>query len=153
MNKELKKIYEEDQQDRLKSDVDFDFISKRDEERRKKVQIIIKEKSLKTEEDFYHAAMIFHHGSDDSYIKKAQSLAKKSMELGYEKARWLYAATIDRLLMRQGKKQKFGTQFTQKTSEAKWKLYPVDSETTNEERALYNVPPLEETKKKIKGMN
>lgn len=55
--------------------------------------------------------------------------------------------------MRQDKKQKFGTQFVKKSLLGKWRLYPVDSKTTDEERALYNVISLKETKKMIEKMN
>ena len=60
--------------------------------------------------DYYKAAMIFQHAPPRQQ-KRAITLAKKSMNMGYVKAKWLYMAAIDRALLASGEKQKFGTQF------------------------------------------
>lgn len=153
MNRDLEKIFKEDQKDRLDASVSPSFVMRRDKERRKQTQRIINENGFKTGIDYYHAAMIFHHSPSIAHIKKACALAEKSSNLSYKKAKWLCAATLDRLLMRQGKKQKFGTQFTKKSPTDIWRLYPVDSKTTDKERKLYNVPTLAKTKKMIEKMN
>jgi hypothetical protein len=46
-----------------------------------------------------------------SLYKKANELARQGIELGDERSKWLYAATMDRWLVSQGKPQKYGTQF------------------------------------------
>ncbi len=128
-NKLLKKLFKEDQQDRRKIKDTKQFMNwlvRRDLERRKKLQGLIRKKLLKTAEDYFMAAMIFQHGGTVQYVKKARELAKKAMGLGNKDARWLYAAATDRILMMQGKKQKFGTQYVQK--DGKYQLYPVKSQ-------------------------
>lgn len=153
MNKELEKIFKEDQHDRLYFNTTPSVISRRDRERRKKVKQFLGDGKVTTGKDYYNASMIFHHSSSIAHIKKANTLAKKSAELGYKKAKWLYAGTLDRLFIKQGKKQKFGTQYFKKSSLGKWYLYPVDLKTTNEERVSYNVLSLKEIKKMIEKMN
>lgn len=147
MNKELEKIFKEDQCDRLDPNISLSVVIRRDKDRLKKVKQLINNKKIITKKDYYNIAMIFHHSQNITYIKKANMFALKSAKMGYKKAKWLCAATLDRLLMTQGKKQKFGTQFIKKSLSEKWSLYPVDLKTTDEERALYNVLPLEKTKK------
>ena len=60
--------------------------------------------------------------------------------MGSNVTKWLYAATLDRYLLSQGKKQKFGSQFIQKDDT--WELAPLDNSITDEERAKYYVPPI-----------
>lgn len=96
-------------------------------------------------------AMIFHHGTTLADYKKAIALAKKGMALGNKRAKWLYAAAIDRLLIKQGKKQKYGTQYQIKNG--KWILYPVDPKVTDRERAQYGVIPLKEARTNVKAWN
>ena len=75
------------------------------------------------------------------------------MERGSDAARWLYAATLDRYLMSQGKAQKFGTQFVTVGTTDTWELYDWDPTITDEERARYNVPALAVQKQKLEKMN
>lgn len=155
MNKELEKNFKADQKDRTSGlfNDNPELSIKRDAFRRKQVLEILKKDSAKTGEDYYFASMIFHHGPKIAHAKKAISLARHSFELGYDKARWLYAAAIDRLLVKQNKKQKFGTQFYKKNPTDKWILNPIDNKITDEERAKFNVPTLNETRKMIDKMN
>jgi len=157
MNKELKKIYEDDQADRLSpeargssdmSNKHFrEYVVPRDMERQNRVFEILKDDSDFDAEDYYNAAMILQHSEDKQ--SEAVPLAKKSMELGFERAKWLYAASYDRMLVANGKKQKFGTQFWH-PNDGEITPRPVDEETTDEERAKYNVPPIEEALKALK---
>ena len=89
---------------------------------------------------FYHAAFIFQHGDCPEHYGLANTLAEKAIDLGYEDARWIYAASLDRYLLSAGKKQKFGTQF-QTEDGCTYKLKPFNPDTTDEERKAYNVPP------------
>ncbi len=154
-SKQLKKIFEADQKDRSGDldDVDPSKLKERDEVRKGKAKELLEKGVVTTGKDYYHAAMIFQHGSGVGDFKKAVSLAEKSMELGYEKAKWLYAAATDRKLMFEGKKQKFGTQYQFKEADQKWVLYPVDEQISDKTRSKYNVPSLQEMRKKIKKKN
>ena len=164
-NKKLLKLFEEDQNDRKKcknSEKFWKRLRKKDKNRREIVERILKNKKIKTGTDFYHASMVFQHGESVKDFRKAQFLAEKSINLNYEKAKWLYAATTDRLLMFQGKKQKFGTQFQFITTpnkikknppKQKWVLYPVDKRISDKIRTKYNVELLKKSTKRAREMN
>jgi hypothetical protein len=148
MNEELTGLFEADQADRrntqgalqLKPDGDVD---KRDLERRDQVNRLRQEGKLVHSQDYHHASLILQHGTTSDDYKQANELAKKAVELGDDSARWLYAATLDRYLVSLGQPQKYGTQF--RLNEEKIpELMPVSSETTDEERAEWHVPPLAE---------
>lgn len=151
-SQELEDIFKSDQEDRTNHqawlDVEYRIgIFKRDQERRKRAAEIIEQGGLKIAEDYYHAAMIFQHGEGPDDFKKANELAKQAMDLGLEEAKWLYAASLDRLLLSEGKPQKFGTQYWQEADGAEIVLREVDPSTTDEERAKYNIHPLAEIPK------
>jgi hypothetical protein len=97
---------------------------------------------IHTGRDLVYAAFIFQHGDCSEHYQFANRLAQIAMDTGYEDARWIYAATLDRYLMSLGKPQKFGTQYT--SVDGEFKLYPIDPTTTDAERAKYNIPPLSE---------
>lgn len=153
-NSRLQKLFDEDQADRRVKKIDWTKVSKKDIRRQRQVTTMLGKKLVKTARDYYNAAMVLQHAIEVSGNKLAQKLAKRSMDLGEQKAKWLYAATTDRILMRQSKKQKYGTQYTQcyvagngDHVERVFKLYPYDERTTDEERRALDVPSLEEAKK------
>lgn len=158
-NQKLARLHEEDQSDRSGdiSKKDNDQIRKNDSRHRREVDKMISNNDLQTAKDYYRAAMIFQHGSEVSDFKKAASLAQKAIELGSEKAKWLYAAATDRSLVFSGRKQKFGTQFKRPRHDdgslGEWELDPVDKRISDDTRAKYNVPSLGEAQAKIQKMN
>jgi hypothetical protein len=90
--------------------------------------------------------MVFQHGTTVDDYWQAHELALKAAEMGYRKARWLAAAAYDRWLMHQGQPQKYGTQY--RAEAGAWTLWKVDPSTTDEERARWDVPTLEEAKRR-----
>ena len=94
--------------------------------------------------DYFVASIIFHHASKITYSKKALSLAKKALKLGY-KDKSMIAAITDRLLQLQGKPQKYGTQYVE--TKNGWKLYRYDKKTTDAKRKESGVPKLKELKR------
>ncbi len=155
MNKQLEKIFKADQDDRMaiSPNGDFSVIEKRDIERKKNVKKLLNEGVIVTGRHLYIAAMIFHHGKSEADYKVAMRLAEESIGKRYQKAKWLCAGATDRLLMKQGKSQKYGTQFIRKNPKSKWVLAPIEKGMTDEERARFNVPPLAELKEQIERMN
>ena len=155
-NPELERLYNEDQADREEgpnADIDWQAVSKRDAERRARVHEIVEKGSATTSTDYYHAAMVYQHGTEVPEYDEAHRLALKAVELDPEngKAKWLAAAAKDRSLMWQGKPQLYGTQF--KKVDDRWILWEVDPSITDEERAKWNVPPLAEQRKKLETLN
>lgn len=57
-----------------------------------------------------------------------------------DRARRMYAMTRDRDLLSIDEPQQFGTQYT--LEDGQWKLQPYDLQTTDAERAAYDVAPL-----------
>lgn len=155
-NPELERLYNEDQADREagpNADIDWQAVSKRDAERRARVREIVDKGGATTSMDYYHAAMVYQHGTEVPEYDEAHRLAVKAVELDPEngKAKWLAAASKDRSLMWQGKPQLYGTQF--KKVDGRWILWEVDPTITDEERAKWNVPPLAEQRKKLETLN
>ncbi|MBP9668844.1 MAG: hypothetical protein KBE09_00975 [Candidatus Pacebacteria bacterium] len=158
-NRTLRALYEADQSDRKHKTIDWRHVGRRDELRQNKAKILLDNGLVCTAADYFHAAMIFQHAIELSGNAMAQKLARKSIALGDERAKWLYAAATDRLLMRKNKKQKYGTQYTQRhvagegdTVRTIFELYPYDKTTTDKERAQYNVPSLKEARQIAKTL-
>ena len=154
-NKELLRIFDSDQKDRHDPTIrnDATLLTKNDKERRKIVQGLIRTGKLVSAEDYYHAAMIFQHGGSILDSVKAVRFSKISHELGHEKALAFYATCLDRLLLKRGKKQKFGTQSWKKDAGSAWALSPVDPQTTDTERKQYGIAPLRKLEDRIKKLN
>jgi hypothetical protein len=92
--------------------------------------------------DSYRAAMIFQHGPTCASIKRARSLAVRAAKSGFEEARHLAAAALDRRLMYQGRKQHYGTQYRRR--DGAWYLWPVIPSTTDRARRAWCVPSLDD---------
>lgn len=106
---------------------------------------------LSTAEDYYEAAHIMNHGDTIDDARTAHELALRSSEMGYRPARWLAAASYDRWQMYQGKPQKYGTNYVYDGQ--KDRLWDIDPQTTDEERAQWDVPPLAEQLRKAQEAN
>lgn len=126
---ELRRIYEADQEDR-RPPVAWDVVGPRDREREERVRWLISEQYLCAPSDYRRAAMILHHGLTVRDSVAAVELAEAAVHMGDDRSRWLAAAARDRLLVRTGRPQHFGTQQGE----------PLDGTATNEERALWSVP-------------
>ena len=157
MNKKLKEIYLQDQSDRIRASsgtLNWNTVNSNDTKRRNIVMDMYKIDEIKTGLDYYHAAMIFQHGNETKDYEFANELCKIAIKKGNKKALWLYAATFDRILTSKNSKyQKYGTQFRKDSPDSEWYLYPVDPKTTDSERQKYNVPTIQEQKRKVKELN
>lgn len=107
--------------------------------------------SIRTGADHFAAAVVFQHGGSRDSFWRAHELALRAKDLGFTKAKWLVAATYDRWLMHAGEPQKYGTQY--RTEGEQWILWPVDPDTTDEERADLNVSPLAVAQQRAEEMN
>ena len=155
MNKELDSLFEADRQERTNqpkvNTSEYKAMRGRDLERRERVMEMVAAEALNTAQDYYHAAWIMNHGDTPQDARNAHRLALRSSELGYRPARWLAAATYDRWQMYQGKPQKYGTNYVYDGQRDR--LWDVDPETTDEERADWDVPPLIEQLRKAEEAN
>jgi hypothetical protein len=157
LNHELRDLFDQDQADRTQpaDKIDWAQVTPRDVTREKRVDEILAAGGAKASADYYHAAMVFQHAEGVGGIEHAHDLALQSVKLdpNNKKARWLTAASEDRILVRDGKLQKYGTQFSKDNHGGPWKLDPVDPSITDEQRAEWNVPPLAEAQKRAEQMN
>lgn len=146
INTTLEELYDQDIQDRVlwdSEDVTEEEIKKNDEARLKNAQELISKGEIDMNEiwNLHYLCLLHMHASsqDPAVFEKAHEFAKRAVELGSKVTRWLYAASLDRWLVSQGKEQKFGTQYNLETGE----ILPTDQSTTDEERAEYGVAPIE----------
>jgi hypothetical protein len=130
-------------------------IAKRDAARRAKVQAELAAGRVHTSADFYNAALVMQHGDTLEEIRMAHALATiaASIDPLDRSARWLKAASWDRLLLRQKKPQWYGTQYV-RSGNGKWTLGQIDeSAVTDADRIELAVPTLAEVKKRVELMN
>lgn len=112
----MQQLLQEDQNDlpgHGSSATSFDVqrYNAREEARKKQVRAMLANGDLKTGEDFYDAAFIFQHGeAADDYLF-AHVLAMDALVKGYDMAKWIAAATLDRYLQIVHQPQIFGTQY------------------------------------------
>jgi hypothetical protein len=79
--------------------------------RQKQIRALLSDGGIRTGEDFYDAAFVFQHGqSADDYLF-AHALAMDAVVKGYDTAKWIAAATLDRYLQIINQPQIFGTQY------------------------------------------
>ncbi len=153
-NQELKAIYKADQEDRQTADIDWDIVSKRDEERQKRVYELLDSNKVVTSEDYANAAMVFQHGGDTIASGMAVKMMQKAVDLDSTRDKWLLAAAIDRDLVGRNKPQIFGTQFLKMGRDNPWEMPELDTtKITDKQRIEYGVETLAEQKVKLLMMN
>jgi hypothetical protein len=153
-NRELNKMYDEDQGARSVPNINWAELSRQDRAREARVYELIKSGGITTAKDYFHSAMIFQHGADSVAYGMAVKQMRKAIELDTSIDRWLLAAAIDRDLMSRGKPQIYGTQFRKMGQDAKWERYRIDStQVSDEERKCYHVETLAQQLVKEKNMN
>ena len=146
-----------DQEIRIKNLENLDSI---DKPQRIRLMEMIANGNIKTDKDKLNAALILQHTSltycndklssvsNENYLL-AYLFSKSAFENGYKEAAYYVAITYDRYLLYTEGYQKYGTQrIFDENEEEVWA--PIDTKTTDEERAEYNVPPLKELLKKYK---
>ena len=112
-NAEMAAIYAADQAARSGSDKDWEAIRKADRQRRERVRALLDEGALQTGADFHAAAFVFQHGDEPEDYLLAHALAVRSLGLGFKRAEWIAAATLDRYLQSIARDQIYGTQSLQ----------------------------------------
>ncbi len=129
--------------------IDWGVVSIQDAARRKQVAELLRRGEVKTSEDYYNAALVHQHGETADDIRLAYSLDTIAAALDPENtgAKWLTAAAWDRIMMRVGQPQWYGTQYSKPNSSEAWQLYKTDETVvSDEERRRLGVPALAESK-------
>lgn len=149
-NLDLQKMTAEDQAARAGTyeSINWDKLTVEDAARRERVLEFLRQGSVRSAVDYCNAAMIFQHGdtADETRLAYALATTSRALDPSGDQCRWLSAAAWDRLMMRLGKPQWYGTQFT-KSQAGTWELYKVDeTAVTDADRAALDVPPLAESR-------
>lgn len=89
------------------------------------------------------AFLVLQHAAYE-YQKKYLPLVRQAVSSGELESQHL-ALLEDRVLMREGKKQIYGTQLTRNQQTDAWELYPIENEASvDKRRAKVGLPPLAE---------
>lgn len=157
-NQELISMVEIDQKMRQNDNGNYE---EKDKSHRKRVMELLVDGKIKTPTDKLNAALILQHTSVVYCNDELKSISPENYLLGYilstsaydageKKAASFVALTYDRYLLFTEGYQKYGTQkvYDEKSDSFLWA--PIDSTTTDEERAKYNIAPLSELLKQCK---
>lgn len=155
---DLAKIAVADQADRTPgpNKIDWRVVGKRDAARRARVMQLLDAGQLRTAEDFSDAALIFQHGDSvqDTQLALALATVASRMDPANRDAKQLVADAWDRIMVRSGKPQWYGTQFARSKTTGKWELYPTDPNAVSEaQRTAMGIPTLEENKAHLAEIN
>ena len=140
VNQELLKLVVADQWDRgmdmftgrqvkTPESLDWKQIAERDAERKKVVASMLEDGRINSGREYQFAAILFQHSDDPADSSRAHLLAATAVAKGNQAARWLAAASFDRLLWNMNRPQVFGTQFKQDPQTSAWTMDPYDRES------------------------
>jgi hypothetical protein len=157
-NAELAGLVTQDQADRAvgSNKIDWNVVSQHDAARRTQALRLLDAGSLRSAEDFFNAAVIFQHGDSISDTQLALALATTSarMDPTNRYAQMLMAQAWDRILVKSGKPQWYGTQFHRSPATGKWELYPTDpTAVTEAQRTAMGLPTMADTLAHLAQMN
>lgn len=147
MTSRVHELFVADQAARQAPAINWSNLVREDAQRRRELMLALRAGHIGAPISLYYAAFIFQHGNCPEHYDLAHQLAEQALRRGYDQARWIYAASLDRALMSRGLPQKYGTQSIAYDN-GPLELYTYDRTTTDEERAQYNVPPLHELLKR-----
>jgi len=152
-SKELKRMYEADQAERMDVHIDWPVVNENDRHRRQRLSELLSENSLKSGDDFYYAAMILQHGDKPDHYLLSHILAGIAARSGNKTAVWLSAASLDRYLQNIDKPQVFGTQYLHMHDTGAWTMDPINNDLLPDAlRQKYNVPTRKESEKQMLEM-
>jgi hypothetical protein len=154
-NRELARLYQEDQADRTPENerlLGWKTITARDKARENRVKELYAKNGLQTGADYYHTAMVLQHADLPEDYLLAHELCVVAIGKGEQRAKSLAAKSEDRFLMEIGRPQRFGTQFVSQNN-GPFRLYTMGTGVTDELRRLMDVPSLAESKAREARMN
>lgn len=143
-NAALKKMFDADQKERdvPSSQMDVATLNAHDRAREAAVRLLVRDSELHTADDFFNAAVIMQHGLESDDYRLAYSLATIATHMDPKNAlaKWLTAATWDRLMISLGRRQWYGTQYQTSKSGAT-ALLPLEPDAVSAlERIRLGVP-------------
>ena len=157
-NHELAIIETADQADRTPgpSKIDWNVVGKRDAFRRAQVMQLLMAGDIRTADDYYNAALIFQHGESVQDIQLALAFATTAVRMtpSNRDAQILMAQAWDRILVKSGKPQWYGTQYQRSKITGKWELCPTDPTAVSEaQRKAIGLPTMAEAMAHLAEIN
>jgi hypothetical protein len=157
-NQELHKLEQADQSDRASGSnkINWAVVGERDAVRRARAMEILKSGNVRSADDYLNAAIIFQHGDAVEDTELALALATTASRIDDTKkdAKILAAQAMDRILVKRGKPQWYGTQFFKNKSTGKWEMFPTDlTVVTDAQREAMGIPTITDTKSHLDAMN
>lgn len=152
-NNRVNQLFDEDQDDRRgfpNTKLPYKEINVRDEARRNEILQMLKRAEVRTAQDYFYAAVIFHHGQTFEHYRMSASLAWIAHELEPDNSTyaWQAASSWDRMLLKKDRPQWYGIQ-AHRDEQNRVVLSNIDETVVDDgERARYNVKPLAELKAK-----
>jgi hypothetical protein len=139
INLQLEELYIEDKAEREKveSKEEVDILIANTKVRLDKLRAILPTLDESEIWNCHYVAYLLQHGEGSADFALAHEYAKKAVNMGSRVTKWLYAATLDRLLISHGKLQKFGTQY--QIIGGKKVYAPTDKTVTDAEKKEYGV--------------
>jgi hypothetical protein len=138
-SRELERIFNEDQSDSrpYSTPEQKQATDARARQRIDRVSEIVRQGLVQSADDYYHAAMVFQHGTTAEDALTAHVLATVAGFKGHQMGRWLSAAALDRFLLTVGRSQVLGTNYGRDN-------FPrYDKYLSDVVRREYCLPPLE----------
>ena len=152
-NARIEQLFAEDQDDRRgfpNTKLTYKEINVRDEARRNEILGMLKRIEVRTAQDYFYAAVIFHHGQTFEHYRMSASLAWIAHELEPENSTyaWQTASSWDRMMLKKDRPQWYGVQ-AHRDDDKRLVLSNIDeTAVSDDERARYNVKPLAELRAK-----
>lgn len=137
----------------VKSAEDAEARRQRSTERAAKVRKLLAEDGVGSAADRYYAALVLVQCPSADDLELAQQQALAAAEQGEPRGFRVAAEALDKLLVKRGMMQRYGTQFKWEPVLRAWRLYPLDPRTTDAERKAMGVPPLEELRQQEAALN
>jgi hypothetical protein len=117
------------------------------------VREMVDEEQLETAEDHFLASLILVSSTERDDLLLAKGLGEKAGELGDRRGLRVAAEAEDKLLLMEGRPQRWGTQVVYQPILGSFRLEAVDSRTTDEEREATGVPPRAELERRVEMLN
>ncbi len=137
----------------VKSSEDAAGLKQRSQERADKVRRLLAQKDVGSAADHFYAALVLVQCTRDTDLELAHEQALAAAQLGEPRGFRVAAEAQDKLLLKRGMLQRYGTQFVWEPVLRAWRLYPIDPHTTDAERKAMGVPPLAELKQQEATLN
>lgn len=146
-NPRLVVLYEEDQNDRKgfpNTKLSYEKINERDEFRRQEILALLGNAKIRTAQDHFYAAVIFHHGQTNDHYRTATSFAwiAATLDPTNKNYLWLTASTWDRMMLAREQPQWYGAQEKRDDNGKQIGFHTInETAATDEERIRYQVKP------------